>query len=186
MDQNYISNYISKQAELLKQLPKEQIVELIALIKKAWEEERQIFVCGNGGSAANASHFVTDLSKGASNKMSKPFKGISLNDNSAWMTALANDLSYEEVFVGQLRNFAKAGDILLVMSVSGNSPNLIKAVSWANENQLQTIALVGESESELDNLASFVIKVGDRHYGRVEDAHMSICHMICYAFMETY
>lgn len=185
MDRNYITQYIDKQSDLLANLPTDQILELVEIFKKAWSEDRQIFVCGNGGSAANASHFITDLSKGASDVLSKPFKGMSLNDNVAWMTALGNDRSYADIFVRQLNNFAKAGDLLMVMSVSGNSPNLVKAVSWANDKGLKTIALVGGYKGALADLASFTIVVADEHYGRVEDAHMTICHMICYAFMES-
>lgn len=184
MDKKYISNYLERQAKLTMSLPHQQIEDLIRIFESAWQEDRNIFVCGNGGSAANASHFITDLSKGASDKMSKPFRGLSLNDNVPWMTALGNDSSYEDIFVKQLINFARPGDLFMVMSVSGNSPNLIKAVSWANDHDLQTIALVSKRASALDDLASFVIKVGDEHYGRVEDAHMSICHILCYAFME--
>ena len=184
MDNDYIKDYLSKQQELLKSLPQEQIVQLIDIFKKAWEEERQIFVCGNGGSAANASHFITDLSKAASDTMDRRFKGMTLNDNVSWMTALGNDYSYEDIFVGQLKNFAQEGDLVMALSVSGNSPNVVKAMKWANEQKLQTIALVGGKKGALSDLASFSIVVEGEHYGRVEDTQMSICHMICYAFIE--
>ena len=115
-------------------------------------EDRQIFVFGNGGSAANASHFVTDLGKGASDKVGKRFRVLSLTDNVSWMTALGNDYSYEDVFVGQLQNYGKPGDIALSISVSGNSPNCVKALDWAKKNGLRTVALVGA----LDRLRSDV------------------------------
>jgi D-sedoheptulose 7-phosphate isomerase len=153
-------------------------------LKTALEEERQVFTCGNGGSAANASHFATDLGKGASDKLGKRFRVLSLNDNVSWMTALGNDYAYDEVFVGQLQNYARPGDLLLVMSVSGNSPNVVKVVEWANAHDLHTIALVGGRRGKLAELARDVIVIGDEHYGRVEDCHMHICHLLCYAFME--
>ena len=109
---------------------------------------------------------------------------MSLNDNSSWITAIGNDYSYEDIFVRQLMNLAKPGDLLMVLSVSGNSPNLIKAVEWAKANRLHSIALVGGKKGKLAELADTVMVVDDTHYGRVEDAHMGICHMIAYAFME--
>jgi D-sedoheptulose 7-phosphate isomerase len=90
---------------------------------------------------ANASHFATDLGKGASDKMSRAFRVLSLNDNVSWVTALGNDYSFDDVFVRQLANYGRPGDLVLVMSVSGNSPNLVKAVEWANAKGLKTIAL---------------------------------------------
>jgi D-sedoheptulose 7-phosphate isomerase len=180
----FIKDYLKKQQDLIASLPTNEIAELVAIFEKAWKDNRQIFVCGNGGSAANASHFITDLSKGASDKLEKRFRGMSLNDNVPWMTALGNDYAYDEIFSRQLMNFAKEGDLLMVMSVSGNSPNLLEAVRWGKDNGLFTIALVGGAGGKLLDVANFVIQTNDLHYGRVEDAHMGICHLICYAFME--
>ncbi|QKZ14822.1 SIS domain-containing protein [Spirosoma sp. KUDC1026] len=182
--EGYISDYLIRQQQMLAALPTRQLSDLITLFRKAWEEDRQIFVFGNGGSAANASHFITDLSKGASDKMSKRFRGMSLNDNMAWMTALGNDYAYEDIFVRQLMNFAQPGDLMMTMSVSGNSPNLVKAVDWCRTNGVHSVALVGGQRGRLAEMADTVVAVDDTHYGRVEDAHMSICHLICYAFME--
>ncbi len=180
----YISEYIKAQQEALDTIPVQQVSEIIQKFKTAWKEDRQIFVFGNGGSAANASHFVTDLGKGASDKMSKPFRCLSLNDNTPWMTALGNDYSYNEVFSRQLANFARPGDLVLTMSVSGNSPNLVTAVEQAKKQGVYTIALVGGKKGKLAEIADFVVVADSIHYGRVEDVHMGICHMICYAFME--
>ena len=101
---------------------------MIENLRSALREDRQIFVFGNGGSAANASHFATDLGKGASDKVGGRFRVLSRKDNVSWMTALANDYTYEDVFVGQLKNYGKAGDIALGLSVSGNSPNCVEAL----------------------------------------------------------
>lgn len=181
---NFVSEYVEAQKKALDSIPIQQVNELINKFIRAWEEDRQIFVFGNGGSAANASHFVTDLGKGASDKMSKPFRCLSLNDNSPWMTAIGNDYSYNEVFSRQLVNFGKPGDLVFTMSVSGSSPNLLSAINWAKQTGLYTIALVGGAGGKLAELADFVIKINSNHYGRVEDAHMGICHMVCYAFIE--
>ena len=157
---------------------------VILKLKEAHTEGRQIFVFGNGGSASNSSHFVTDLGKGSSDALGKRFKVLSLNDNVSWMTAIGNDYAYEDIFVRQLENYGQAGDIALTMSVSGNSPNLVKAFEWAKENGLYTIALVGGKRGKLAEIASETIVIDDTHYGRAEDCQMGIAHMLCYAFME--
>src|SRR5438105_14572408 len=132
----WIADYIHAQKAAHESIPLERVAKLIDLLGDALKEDRQIFVFGNGGSAANASHFATDLGKGASDKMGKRFRVVSLNDNVSWMTALANDYAYEDVFVGQLHNYGRTGDIALGMSVSGNSPNCVKAIEWAKRNGL--------------------------------------------------
>ena len=180
----WVEQYLQSQKQTLDSIPRAAVAELIQQFQQALREDRQIFVFGNGGSAANASHFVTDLGKGASDKLSKRFRCLALNDNVSWMTALGNDYAYEEIFVKQLQNFARPGDLVLAMSVSGNSPNVVKAVEWGNGNGLQTIALVGGKRGTLATAAKKVVVIDSTHYGRVEDAHMAICHMICYAFME--
>lgn len=181
---DFIARYLQLQKQTLDTIPAEKVAEVVDLFKRALDKERTIFVFGNGGSAANASHFVTDLGKGSSDKTSKRFRCLSLNDNTPWMTALGNDYSYEDVFLRQLINFAKQGDVLFTMSVSGNSPNLVKAIEWGKANRLDTISLVGKKRGKLAEISDIVIPVEDEHYGRVEDAHMGICHIIAYAFME--
>lgn len=181
---NFAADYIAKQKRALDTIAPEKVSEIVRVFNEALQHDRQIFVFGNGGSAANASHFVTDLGKGSSDKTRKRFRCLSLNDNTSWMTALGNDYAFEDIFVRQLMNFCRSGDIVFVMSVSGNSPNLIKAATWAKEHNAVVIALVGAKKGKLAELADIPVVVGDDHYGRVEDAHMGICHMIAYAFME--
>ena len=143
---DWVADYLTKQKAALDAIPADAIARLVDKLRQAHREDRQIFVFGNGGSAANASHFVTDLGKGASDKLTRRFRCMSINDNTAWITALGNDYAYDQIFVKQLQNFARKGDVLLTMSVSGNSPNLVKALEWGNEHELQTIALVGAEE----------------------------------------
>ena len=181
---SWINDYLKAQKAALDSIPVEAVTQILEKLRQALKEDRQIFVFGNGGSAANASHFATDLGKGSSDKLGKRFRVLSLNDNVSWMTALGNDYAYEDVFVRQLMNYAKPSDLVLVMSVSGNSPNVVKAVEWANKNGVHTIALVGGKGGSLAKIASQAIVINETHYGRAEDAHMGICHMICYAFME--
>jgi len=181
---DWISSYVQAQKAALDAIPTEAVARMVDRLREAHRQGRQIFVFGNGGSAANASHFATDLGKGAADKTGKRFKVISLNDNVSWLTALGNDYAYDEVFVRQLSSYAEPGDVVLVMSVSGNSPNVVKAVQWAKENKLHTMALVGGKRGKLAEIAADCIVIQSEHYGRVEDCHMGICHLLCYAFME--
>src|SRR5580658_4082680 len=125
-----ISEYIAAQKAALDSIPAAKVANLIELLRAALHQHRHIFVFGNGGSAANASHFVTDLGKGSSDKVGKRFRCLSLNDNVSWMSAIGNDYSYDDIFVRQLENYGRKGDLVLAISVSGNSPNVVKAVEW--------------------------------------------------------
>jgi D-sedoheptulose 7-phosphate isomerase len=184
MMEQYLVDYLDAHKAALDSIPFDKVTELIRIFRRAWDNNNKILAFGNGGSAANASHFVTDLGKGASDAMKKPFKCLSITDNVPWITALGNDYNFNDIFTRQLLNLATPGDIAFVMSVSGNSPNLISAIEWAKKNGIYTIALVGGKKGALSELADFVIVINSTHYGRVEDAHMLICHMISYAFME--
>ncbi len=165
----WISDYIQAQKAALDSISVDGVAQAIQALQQALKSDSQIFVFGNGGSAANSSHFVTDLGKGSSDKVGKRFRVLSLNDNVSWMTAIGNDYSY---------------DVALSISVSGNSPNCVKGLQWAKDNGLKTIALVGAKRGRMAEIADQVIVINDTHYGRVEDAEMGILHMLCYAFME--
>ena len=181
---HWITEYVRAQKSALDSIPTDAVARLIETLRAALKEDRQIFVFGNGGSAANASHFATDLGKGASDKVGKPFRVLSLNDNVSWMTAIGNDYAYEDVFLRQLQNYGRRGDVALSLSVSGNSPNCVKALEWAKANGLRTAALVGAKRGRMAEIAEQVIVIADTHYGRDEDAQMGVCHLLCYAFME--
>lgn len=180
----WLADYLKSQKAAHDSIPLDAVAQVIEKLRLALKEDRQIFVFGNGGSAANASHFATDLGKGSSDKVGKRFRVLSLNDNVSWMTALANDYAYEDAFVGQLQNYGRPGDLALGISVSGNSPNCVKALDWAGKNGLHTVALVGAKRGRMAEIAEQSIVINDTHYGRVEDAQMAICHMLCYAFIE--
>lgn len=181
---NYIQNYLQGQKSTIDSIPVGEVFKLIQKFRNALDEDRQIFVFGNGGSGANASHFVTDLGKSASDKIYKRFRCLSLNDNVSWITAIGNDYQFEDVFKRQLENYAQPGDLVMVLSVSGNSPNLVSAIKWCKENNVHSIALVGANKGVLATMADHAIVINSVHYGQVEDAHMNICHIICYAFVE--
>ena len=180
----WIRDYLRAQQAVYDSIPVETVAALIALLRDAVREDRQIFVFGNGGSAANSSHFATDLGKGSSDKLGRRFRVLSLCDNVSWMTAIGNDYAYEDIFVRQLENYGRPGDVALSISVSGNSPNCVKALEWARTHGLKTVSLVGAKRGRMAEISDQVIVLGDVHYGRVEDAQMTICHLLCYAFME--
>ena len=180
----WIEDYVAAQQSALSSVPAAAVGDLVALVRQAGREGRRIFVCGNGGNAANAAHFTTDLGKNASEASPQPFKVLSMADNVSWMTAIGNDYSYEDVFVRQLANHAERGDLLILSSVSGSSPNLVAAARFGRERGLITIALVGGKRGAIAPLADHLLVVEDTHYGRVEDVQMNILHMICYAIVE--
>jgi D-sedoheptulose 7-phosphate isomerase len=136
------------------------------------------------GSAATASHFVTDMVKGASFNRDSRFRIMALTDSLSTITAYSNDVSYECIFAEQLKNFAQPGDVLMAISGSGNSPNVLCAVEYANSLGCETIALTGRDGGKLGPLAKLQVRVAEPHMGRIEDGHMIVCHMICYYFME--
>ena len=180
----WVEDYVAKQNAALASISAEDVVKVVQYLQGAWTKDQQIFVAGNGGSAANASHFAVDLGKGASDKLSRRFRVLSLADNTPWITALGNDYSYDDVFVRQLENFARPGDLLILVSVSGNSPNLVKAAEFAKKHGVTVVSLVGAKRGRMAEISDFTIVVEDTHYGRAEDVQMHILHMMCYAFME--
>jgi len=181
---HWIADYVAKQKAALDSIPADAVQRAVATLRDAWAQGRQVFVFGNGGSAANSSHFATDLGKGSSDKLGKRFRVLSLTDNVGWITAIGNDYAYEDIFVRQLENYGVAGDVAIGVSVSGSSPNCVKALDWAKQHGLQTVALVGAKRGRMAEIAGQVLVINDTHYGRVEDAQMGILHMLCYAFME--
>ncbi|MEH6772041.1 SIS domain-containing protein [Maribacter arcticus] len=181
---DYFVNYLDHFKQVVNSISVEHVCEIQQLIRKAIEEERQIFVFGNGGSAMSTSHFATDMLKGAGDALKKRVKIVALNDNAGLLTALGNDYSFDDVFCHQLKTLANPGDIVLTLSVSGSSPNLVKAFEWAKTNKLKSIALVGGKKGLLSEIADNTLVIDSLHYGHVEDAHMIMCHMIAFSFIE--
>ena len=161
-----------------------RVEQAIAWMKQARAENRAIFVAGNGGSSATASHFVCDMVKGASAGQPSRFRIVALGQNLPTLTAYSNDLSYGDALVEELKNFAQPGDIYMAISGSGSSPNVVRAMEYANGLGCRTIALTGRDGGQLGKLAELSIHVPEPHMGRIEDAHHIVCHMICYCFMD--
>ena len=176
--------YKSKLSRALETINLEAVGQAIEILREARDGSRNIFVCGNGGSASTASHFVTDMVKGASFERDSRFRIMALTDSMATITAYSNDVGYECIFAEQLKNFAQPGDILIAISGSGNSPNVVAAMEYANRAGCKTIALTGRDGGKLGPLANLEIRVSDSHMGRIEDGHLFVSHMICYYFME--
>ena len=162
-----------------------KVSEIIDLFKDARAQGHAIFVAGNGGSASTASHFACDIVKGASFQRESRFRIMALTDSLPTITAYSNDVGYDCVFTEQLKNFAKPGDIFLAISGSGNSPNVVSAMEYANSAGCKTVALTGRDGGKLGKAAQLNLQVPVPHMGRIEDAHMIICHMIGYYFMDT-
>ena len=181
---DFVTNYKQELHSAIDTIPMDRVQQAIEWLDEALNEGRQVFTCGNGGSASTASHFICDMVKGASYNRDKRFRMMALTDSLATITAYSNDVSYDVVFVEQLKNFARPGDILISISGSGNSPNVLRAVEWANSAGVKTIGLTGRDGGQLGKLSQLEINVGVQHMGRIEDGHMIVCHMLAYYFME--
>jgi D-sedoheptulose 7-phosphate isomerase len=180
----FTTQYQSKLLSAIRQVDLRKVSRAVGWFREARDSGRSIFVFGNGGSAATASHFVCDMVKGASYGCAKRFRILALTDSVPTLTAYSNDLGYEFVFAEQLKNFAEADDVVMGISGSGNSGNVIKAVETANAMGCRTIGLTGRDGGRLRAVAKLNIHVPEGHMGRIEDVHMMVCHMISYSFME--
>lgn len=183
-DQTFARNYLNDLASLLPKLDDERIAQAIAWMREVRDAGRMIYICGNGGSASIASQMVVDIVKGGSWQKKARFKMIALNDSISTVTAYANDVGYDVVFVEQLKNFAQKDDLLIAISGSGNSPNVVKAVEYANEIGCKTIGITTGEGGNLKDLAELPLTVPSTHMGRLEDCFFIITHILCYAFME--
>lgn len=172
-----MEKYLTTLKDALDRLNRQEVLVFLSLLLKAREEGRQIFIMGNGGSAATASHFVCDFNKGLSKPGQKRFKFICLNDNVPSMMAYGNDISYDDIFVEQLRNFVQPEDVVIGISGSGNSMNVVKAVTYANEQGAKTACLVGYDGGRLKQIAEQCVHVDVNNMQIVEDIHMILDHM---------
>jgi len=169
--------YISELKGVLDNFPHDQFDRLIEVMMDAYHSEKHIFVMGNGGSASTASHWVCDINKGCCLNKNKKFKMMSLNESVSTMLAYANDLSYENVFIEQLKNFFVPGDVVIGISGSGNSINVLKAIEYANKNGGTTIGLCGYSGGKLYKMVDIPILAKVNDMQKVEDIHMIVAHM---------
>ena len=183
----YIGNYTAAINDVLAKLDPVQFEKIIAILADAYKNDKQVFIVGNGGSAGTANHFVCDFGKNA-----VPFKGvgpgkrrfriISVSDNVEKITALGNDIAFEEIYRQQLINLMREGDVFIVISASGNSPNLVRACEYAKEMKSHIIVLAGFKGGKIKDFAEAAIVVPLESYEQIEDVHLVICHMIVYYY----
>ncbi len=179
-----IQDYISSLQDTINILPVEKIQEVVDIIHEARLSEKQVFIMGNGGSASTASHFVCDLAKNTRKEGWPHFKVIGLSDNMAILSAYANDEGYENVFSQQLENLIQNGDIVIGISASGNSPNVLKGMSVATKHNAETIGFTGFDGGKLGKMVNYHIHIPNNNYGQVEDVHLMIEHMTINALQD--
>ena len=174
------ARYIETLERMLRRTDFDAVERVATLLREARNAEQNIFVAGNGGSSATASHWVNDLGKATKDARRPHIRAFSLSDNVSWLTALANDEGYEHAFSGQLENFAREGDVLVCISASGNSPNLLRAVDVARENGVVTVALLGFDGGRLkDRVDEYLwLPTAIGAYGLVECAHSVLCDIL--------
>jgi D-sedoheptulose 7-phosphate isomerase len=176
--------YMARLNAELDRTPREPIQRLADAIYKCWEDGKFVFIIGNGGSGCNASHMAEDLGKSSlrerdlKDESKKRLKVLSLTDNLGWIMAVGNDVGYDQIFVQQLMNYGSAGDLLIAISGSGNSPNILAAVDWANRHDLKTFGLTGYSGGKLKNQQQDGLHVDLVDMGMVESIHLCIFHWV--------
>lgn len=175
---SFIEDYTSRLKGSLLSVDDKLVNKAVEMFETAFLQNSTIYVCGNGGSAAISDHFMCDHSKGISTDTTFSPKIVSLSSNMSLVTAIGNDIGYEDIFAYQLEMFGQPGDILVAVSSSGNSPNIIKALSTARKNGLRTIAMVGFDGGKAKDIADIVLHTPIHNYGIVEDSHQALMHIL--------
>lgn len=174
----YLDDYAGQIGRALASVDREAMTAAMTILDQAMSQDRRIFSCGNGGSAAIANHLVCDHAKGLQADTALRPLVQSLSATVEMMTAIANDISYAEVFAYQIRTFGRPGDVLVTISSSGDSENVVRAVEWARANGLRTIALTGFKGGRTRAMAEVALHVDADNYGVVEDVHQSLMHIL--------
>lgn len=176
--QTALNSYFDDVIQTIGKMPIATMEKIVTALMEAYESSRTIYLFGNGGSAALASHFACDLGKGASNGSSKRFQALAFTDNVPMMTAWANDARYEDIFAEQLINFVRRDDITFAISGSGNSPNVLKALKVAREAGAFTIGLTGFQGGDMKDLCDLCLTVPSENMQIIEDLHLSVTHAV--------
>lgn len=175
-----IDNYLDMEKKVLENLPKEDICRVMNVLETARLNKKRIFICGNGGSASTAAHYECDFNKGVSYNQKVKYNFECLNDNVPMMMAIANDISYDDIFVIPLQNKLNQGDVVIGISGSGNSKNVVKALDYANKTGAETIAICGYGGGKIKELAKYNIHVNINNMQIVEDIHLMLDHLMMY------
>ncbi len=175
-----VSDYLNCVIDAIRSVDPREVENLSALIESRWTSGRFVFIAGNGGSGANASHLCEDLAKCTLRDLAgqRRLRVLSLTDNTPWITAVANDIGYHDVFAEQLRNLASPGDLLIAISGSGNSPNILNAVEWATAHDVEVVGLTGFGGGKLKQQAGHNVHVPIDDMGIVESVHMTVFHWV--------
>lgn len=183
-----LASYHAEFKGLLDQVDPKEVQVLVDALVDAYKHQKWVFIIGNGGSGANASHLAEDLGKGTVTDFEnqKRLRVLSLTDNTPWILALGNDLGYDRVFVEQLKHYAAPGALLISISGSGNSPNVLRTVEWANANGLKTFAFTGYDGGKLKKMSGHSIHVPSFNMGMVESVHLVIFHYLLDTLREAY
>ena len=174
----FADDYFKLLASAAKSLDRSALIEAATILKSTFETESTLFSCGNGGSAAISNHLHCDNLKGVQTDTTLKPKVVSLSAGIETITAIANDISYDEVFVYQLRTLASSGDTLITISSSGDSENVVRVCQWAKENGVVVIALTGFSGGRCREIADVCLHVDANNYGIIEDVHQGIMHIL--------
>jgi D-sedoheptulose 7-phosphate isomerase len=175
---SFVVGYVDRLKGAIDQISLERVEAIGETLYRAYRHNKQVFIVGNGGSAATASHMACDLGKNTIAPHRQRFRILSLNDNIPLLSALANDLGYEHVFSEQLKNLVRPGDVLISITASGNSPNIIRAMEYARERGAINVAFLGFDGGKALTLADEHVLVPVRDYGIVEDLHMILDHIL--------
>lgn len=175
-----VREYLARVQEEINRLDLDEIEALADAIHQRYESGRFVYIIGNGGSGANASHLCEDLGKSTVKDFEnqKRLKVLSLTDNTPYILAWGNDTSFDRIFVEQLKNFGEAGDLLIAISGSGNSPNILRAVEWANQHGIETFAVTGFDGGKLAQIAHQKLHCRLNDMGMVETLHMVVFHYV--------
>lgn len=180
----YIEKYLKDMNFIISHINKEEIITVIDILHKARDTNKTIYIMGNGGSASNASHFINGLSQGATVDGKPRFRAIALTDNIPNLLAYGNDYGYENVFVEQLKNLLNEGDIVIGISGSGKSPNIIRAIEYANNHKAITLGFIGFDGGILKSLVNHAVHIPSFYMEHIEDVHLMISHLISSFFKE--
>jgi len=174
----HVRSYFERLKAVLDSVAIADVVKLIEIMEDAYERDATVFVCGNGGSWSTASHWVCDFSKGASSPGKRRFRMLAPGDNIPMLTAYGNDVSYNAIFAEPIRAYARPGDVVILITASGNSPNILEAVTAAREVRATVVGLIGFGGGKLAAMTDHNVVVASREYGPVEDLHLILDHIV--------
>lgn len=173
----FANRYLKETLPLFQEYASDTFVRAMDAMTKVYLRGNTVYICGNGGSAGTSNHMVNDLSKGTVSEGKKRLRVVGLADNMSLLTAYANDCGYETIFVEQLKSLWNPGDLLIAISASGNSPNVVKAAEYARQNGGEVIGLVGFTGGKLKDLSNYGLHFKSNNYGAVEDAQLMFSHL---------